>query len=79
MITDYISLKIFLISFAIGLFFVYIYGPETKEIFIYPSPENVDKILYKDNANNCFAYKQVEVECPKDESLITIVPIQNTK
>lgn len=76
MITNYISLKIFLISFAIGLFFVYLYGPESKNIYIYPSPENVDKILYKDNANNCFAYDQMEVKCPKDTSLITVIPVQ---
>ena len=76
MITNYISLKFFLISFAIGLFFVYIYGPELKTVHIYPSPENVDKILYKDNADNCFAYNQIEVECPKDENMITKIPVQ---
>jgi hypothetical protein len=76
MITNYISFRYFLISFAIGLFLVYIYGPETKTINIYPTPENVDKILYKDNADNCFAYNQIEVKCPKDENMITKVPLQ---
>lgn len=77
MIFEYISLPIFLISFAIGIFFVYIYGVEMKTIYIYPNPENVDKIIFKDKADNCFSFEQVEVDCPKDESLLGIIPIQN--
>jgi hypothetical protein len=73
---DYISLPVFLVSFAIGVFFVYILGPEMKTVFIYPSPENVDKVLFKDNVDNCFYFKPVEVECPKDKSLINALPIQ---
>jgi hypothetical protein len=76
MIFSYISLPAFLISFAVGIFFIYILGPDTKNILIYPSPENVDKVLLKDNADNCFFYKQTEVECPNDESQISSVPIQ---
>ena len=76
MIVNYISLPIFLISFAIGLFFIYILGPEMKTIYIYPSPENVDKVLFKDKADNCFYFEQEIVECPKDENLISTIPIQ---
>ena len=77
MLLNYISLPVFFISFAIGLFFVYIFGPENKTIFIYPSPENVDKILFKDKANNCFYFEEEIVECPKDESQISTIPIQS--
>jgi hypothetical protein len=76
MILNYISLPVFLISFAIGVFFVYILGPEIKHIYIYPSPENVDKVLFKDKADNCFYFEEKAVTCPKDESLISSVPIQ---
>ena len=77
MILNYISIPIFLISFSIGLFFIYILGPEMKTIYIYPSPENVDKILFKDKADNCFYFEETSVKCPNDESLISKIPIQS--
>lgn len=76
MLLHYISIPIFLVSFAIGLFFIYILGPEIKTIYIYPSPENVDKILFKDKADNCFYFEEKIVKCPKDESLISNIPMQ---
>ena len=76
MIFNYISLPIFLISFAIGIFFIYTLGPEMKTIYIYPSPENVEKILFQDNADNCFYLKPIEVKCPADLSKISTIPIQ---
>ena len=76
MLLNYISFPIFMISFAIGIFFIYILGPKMKTIYIYPSPENVDNILFKDKADNCFNFKPVEVECPTDETKITAIPIQ---
>lgn len=76
MILNYISIPIFLLSFAIGLFFIYILGPEMKTIYIYPSPENVDKVLFKDKANNCFYFDEKIVNCPKDDSQIFKIPIQ---
>ncbi len=69
-------MPIFLLSFAIGLFFIYVLGPEMKTIYIYPSPENIDKVLFKDKANNCFQFDEQIVNCPKDQSLISKIPIQ---
>jgi len=76
MIFNYISLPVFLISFSIGIFFIYILGPEMKTIYIYPTPENVDKVLFKDKANTCFYFDEQVVKCPKDVSLISSIPIQ---
>ncbi len=76
MIINYISIPVFLISFAIGLFFVYVLGPEMKTVFIYPSPENINKVLFKDKADNCFSFREEIVNCPKDTSLISKIPMQ---
>ena len=76
MILNYISFPIFLISFAIGILFVYLLGPDMKTIYIYPSPENVDKILFKDKADNCFYFEEENVECPRDEKSISVIPMQ---
>jgi len=76
MIFDYISLKYFIISLAVGFLFVYAIGVKKRMIYVYPSPENVDKVLFKDKANNCFEFEPVEVDCPNDTSLISKVPIQ---
>jgi hypothetical protein len=76
MIHDYISFQIFFISFAVGLLFVYLIGPEIKTIYIYPTPENVDKVLFKDKAENCFYFEPEIVECPEDTNLISNIPIQ---
>jgi hypothetical protein len=77
MLLNYISIPVFLVSFAIGIFFVYILGPEMKTIYIYPTPENINKVLFKDKADNCFYFQEEIIECPKDESLISTIPIQS--
>ena len=48
----FISIPIFIVSLAVGLFFVYITNPEPEIIYIYPTPENVNKIQYQDKADN---------------------------
>lgn len=77
MILNYISIPIFVLSFAVGIFCIYVLGPEMKKVYIYPSPETVHKMLFKDKADNCFYFKEEMVECPQNESLISNIPIQS--
>jgi hypothetical protein len=76
MFFDKISVTTFLISLAIGLFIVYVYGTDMKVIYVYPSPENINQVLYKDKADNCFTFEAREVKCPTDPAKIKVVPIQ---
>jgi hypothetical protein len=74
--TDYIDPLSFFIAFAIGIFLVYIYSPAKKIIIKWPTPENIEKTVYKDHSDSCYKYKANEVSCPDDKSLITNIDAQ---
>jgi len=75
-LTKYISIRIFMISLAIGIFVVYLTTDTTRTIYIYPTPENVELMLYRDKADQCFAFEQEEVSCPRNPMNIEKIPIQ---
>lgn len=64
----------FILSFLIGLVFIYVSSSPDEEIYVYPTPENVDTIQYKDKADNCFVYQSKKQSCPKTN--IKYIPIQ---
>lgn len=70
-----INLRVFLLSFVTGLLILYYVMPEGEMIYVYPTPENVDLIQYKDRADNCYAIRKEEVTCPS-ESEISHIPVQ---
>ncbi len=79
-IAKYIHIPVFLVSLAIGMFFVYTMdegdGNGTKKITVFPNPENKHKILYKDNSGTCFQYQETKIKCPNDPSKIKKIPVQ---
>lgn len=71
----FIDLKYFLISFAIGIFFVYITFDENRKVYVYPSPENIELLQYQDKADQCFEFKETPVQCPtKKEEIFEVKP-----
>lgn len=66
---------LFLLALGIGMFFVYISHPEPTIIIKHPTPENAGKIIYQDDAESCYKYKALEVECPSDPDLISDHPL----
>ena len=66
---------IFIISFAIGIFFCYITYPTPKIIVKHPTPQNAGNIIYHDDSDNCFKYIAQEVKCPDDANTIMEHPL----
>lgn len=71
-----ISFKIFIASFLMGLFFLYLIGPQNKKVYVYPSPQTVDKAIFQDKAEQCFLYKEENVDCPSNKKDISMIPVQ---
>lgn len=72
----FIDTRFFLLSLVIGLFAVYISMPDLRTIYVYPTPENVSILQYKDKTGTCFSFSQQEVTCPTDPNDISKVPVQ---
>jgi len=73
----YINFPVFLVSLVLGFIAVYYTMPDMKTIYVYPTPETVDILQYRDKANNCFSLVQSEVKCPANESEISQIPPQS--
>jgi hypothetical protein len=74
--SKYINITAFIISFAIGMLFVYLYTDDKRVIYVYPTPETVHLLQYKDSTGTCFHFTETPVECPKKESEISKLPVQ---
>jgi hypothetical protein len=56
-----LNLFYFILSFSIGIFFVYIFEPKPHILYKYPTPN--DNTIYNDLANNCYKYSSTKVKC----------------
>jgi hypothetical protein len=63
MLDRYIRFDYFIASFAIGMFFTYIYQPPLKVVMRFPNPNNVNELTYTDSSENCYKYKAEEMSC----------------
>jgi hypothetical protein len=72
-----IDINFFIIALSVGLLFVYIHNPNKHVVYVFPTPENVNSVQYKDLSDNCYQFKANEVSCPKDSSKIEKYSIQH--
>jgi hypothetical protein len=76
-LSKFIHVPIFIISFIIGCIGVYIMGQgELRKIYVYPTPDNINLIQYKDSTGTCFEFVQNEVQCPVNKNQISKIPAQ---
>ena len=75
----YISFPIFIISFIIGLIFTYMMYENRTTIYVYPTPDNTDTLLFKDQVDNCYKFSSSEIKCPLMQSSIYKIPIQDAQ
>jgi len=73
---QYINFTYFILSFTLGLFLVYVLGEDVKVVKVYPNPDNVQTILYKDKAGQCFKMKAKQVDCPSIPEKLFVTPFQ---
>ena len=72
----FVSIPIFLVSLSIGLFLTYITNPPTRTILVFPTPDNVDELVFKDKSDNCFNFEAREVKCPSNPDDIQSYNVQ---
>jgi hypothetical protein len=76
-LTEFINIPVFIASFAAGMFAVYItLFNELRTVYVFPTPDNVHLLQYKDSTGTCFKYNEKKVSCPAKEGDITKIPAQ---
>ena len=63
MIGKYIKIEYFIISFAIGILYVYLVQPKKEIVYRFPNPNNLDKLVYTDKNDDCYKYEVEEKNC----------------
>ncbi len=69
----------FVISFIIGLCYIHFTKEPNKVIIKYPTPYNIGKVTYVDDAGVCYKYAMNEVACPENKKKIIEMPIQSSE
>lgn len=72
----FFHIPVFILSFVIGLYYIYLNTNPIRKIIVYPTPDNLDKILYRDKSQACFTYNQETVKCPTNKDDIFQIPTQ---
>lgn len=65
-IEKWINLRAFWIALGVGILIAYLWAPQPRVIYKYPTPENAGKVTYVDKAGVCYKYRAREVDCPAD-------------
>lgn len=72
----YISIKLFIFSFIVGMLFIYLSSPSQRSVVVYPTTDNEAVFQYKDLAHNCFSIHPNVIKCPYIDNSVTVIPPQ---
>ena len=75
-ILDNISWPAFIVSFAIGVFYIYISLPNRRVVTVYPTQDNESYFNFRDKAHNCFRFEQEMKACPANDDDLKTIPMQ---
>jgi hypothetical protein len=67
---------VFVAAFLIGMVLVYVSPIEYKTVFVYPTPDNVKDIQFRDDADTCYHFDSVAVSCESAKN-INAIPVQS--
>jgi hypothetical protein len=71
-ITKYVNLWVFLATLVLGLIVVWFNTPAPQVIMKYPTPDNTDSVIYRDEAGVCYRYRAIPVPCNSGSPPISI-------
>jgi hypothetical protein len=74
-----LNLTYLVISFCIGIGFVYFTTPPPTVVNKFPSPFNVDDTIYKNSEDKCYRYKSEKVNCSKHDNVVDQPIFENFK
>jgi hypothetical protein len=75
-IFNYFNIKFLILGILFGIVAIYFTDNEKRIINVYPTPDNVDVIQFKDSADNCFKFENIIVDCPDNLDDINTIPVQ---
>lgn len=72
-----LNIAAFIIAFALGLFFIYMFTPAPEIVVKFPSPWNSGQVVYQDDSvsNGCYVYNAERTTCPIDPISIKPQPM----
>ena len=73
---NHISWPAFIVSFALGVFYIYISLPTRRVVTVYPTQDNADHFNFRDKAHNCFRFEQEAKPCPANDDALKTIPMQ---
>lgn len=52
-----------IVSFCIGILYVYVSSPAPNVVMKFPSPYNAGEVVYRNKAEECYKYDVEKVDC----------------